>query len=390
MPSSTSSAAASAASRFSRSKSALTPGNPTAAGVDSVSVTAWAGASGQREVEVEPSIYAADFSRLGEQLGALVGGGRAGLPLRRRRRPLHPRDHHRPGRARVDRAARPRVGSDARLPSDGRAPGAPLRGVRRARAGTASRSTWRPVEDPAGRDRARARSSGSVSVSPCNPETAVEEAAGAAEGADLVLCMSIHPGYSGQAFMPEATERIERLRAGSSRRRCACRSTAASTRRRSARPGPPAPTCSSPAVRSSGTTIPRSRTESSSSRSQSRRCRAWLGDASRDCGVASTRVASRRGRRVCTLRELFDGDLAPRRAHDRGGGRPLPRLLEAPRRRTTRCSCCGSWRSSAGSRSGCKRCSAASPSTSRRDALRSTSRSACRARARSSWTASTS
>src|SRR5207248_470542 len=32
--------------------------------------------------------------------------------------------------------------------------------------------------------------------------------------ADLVLCMSIHPGYSGQKFMPDAVERIGRLRAG--------------------------------------------------------------------------------------------------------------------------------------------------------------------------------
>ena len=31
--------------------------------------------------------------------------------------------------------------------------------------------------------------------------------------ADIVLCMSIHPGYSGQEFMPEAIERIERTRA---------------------------------------------------------------------------------------------------------------------------------------------------------------------------------
>jgi len=45
-----------------------------------------------------------------------------------------------------------------------------------------------------------------------NPETSVEEAAAAADGADLVLCMSIHPGYSGQEFMPEAFGRIERLR----------------------------------------------------------------------------------------------------------------------------------------------------------------------------------
>ena len=34
----------------------------------------------------------------------------------------------------------------------------------------------------------------------------------AADGVDLVLCMSIHPGYSGQAFMPDAFERIARLR----------------------------------------------------------------------------------------------------------------------------------------------------------------------------------
>src|SRR5205814_2110644 len=31
--------------------------------------------------------------------------------------------------------------------------------------------------------------------------------------ADIVLCMSIHPGYSGQEFMPEAVDRIARLRA---------------------------------------------------------------------------------------------------------------------------------------------------------------------------------
>jgi ribulose-phosphate 3-epimerase len=47
-----------------------------------------------------------------------------------------------------------------------------------------------------------------------NPETAVEQAASAAVEAevDLVLCMSIHPGYSGQEFMPEALDRIRTLR----------------------------------------------------------------------------------------------------------------------------------------------------------------------------------
>jgi len=46
------------------------------------------------------------------------------------------------------------------------------------------------------------------------PGTAVEEVAEAAiaAGVDLVLCMSIEPGYSGQRFMPEAFTRLRRLR----------------------------------------------------------------------------------------------------------------------------------------------------------------------------------
>jgi ribulose-phosphate 3-epimerase len=44
------------------------------------------------------------------------------------------------------------------------------------------------------------------------PDTTPEDAAAAAEPFDLVLCMSIEPGYSGQPFMPEALPRIRRLR----------------------------------------------------------------------------------------------------------------------------------------------------------------------------------
>jgi ribulose-phosphate 3-epimerase len=46
-----------------------------------------------------------------------------------------------------------------------------------------------------------------------NPETEPEAVAAVVRSADVVLCMSIHPGYSGQEFMPEALERIARLRA---------------------------------------------------------------------------------------------------------------------------------------------------------------------------------
>jgi ribulose-phosphate 3-epimerase len=46
------------------------------------------------------------------------------------------------------------------------------------------------------------------------PKSVVEQVAEAAvaAGVDLVLCMSIEPGYSGQEFMPEAFGRLSRLR----------------------------------------------------------------------------------------------------------------------------------------------------------------------------------
>ena len=46
------------------------------------------------------------------------------------------------------------------------------------------------------------------------PETSAADAAHAAisSGVDMVLCMSIEPGYSGQEFMPEAFDRIRTVR----------------------------------------------------------------------------------------------------------------------------------------------------------------------------------
>jgi ribulose-phosphate 3-epimerase len=45
-----------------------------------------------------------------------------------------------------------------------------------------------------------------------NPETPVKTAVAASGLVDLVLCMSIHPGYSGQEFIPESLERLRLLR----------------------------------------------------------------------------------------------------------------------------------------------------------------------------------
>ena len=46
-----------------------------------------------------------------------------------------------------------------------------------------------------------------------NPETEPEQVAEVAAEADLVLCMAIHPGYSGQPFRPDTLHRVRRLRA---------------------------------------------------------------------------------------------------------------------------------------------------------------------------------
>ena len=69
------------------------------------------------------------------------------------------------------------------------------------------------TDNPAG-VAAVARDHGLAVAVAFNPGTTPAAAAefATAAGAELVLCMSIVPGYSGQAFMPDALERIAELR----------------------------------------------------------------------------------------------------------------------------------------------------------------------------------
>ena len=46
-----------------------------------------------------------------------------------------------------------------------------------------------------------------------NPETPVEALEPYLAEIDLALCMTVHPGFGGQAYRPESPERIRRLRA---------------------------------------------------------------------------------------------------------------------------------------------------------------------------------
>ena len=163
-----------------------------------------------RDVEVEPSIYAADFSRLGEQLGALVEAGARVFHFDVGDGHFIPEITIGPV---VLSSISPLVRAwgavlDCHLMIA--EPERQFEAVARA-GGDSVTFHVEACEDPA-RTIDHARSLGLGVGVAFNPETPVEEAALAAEGADLALCMSIHPGYSGQAFMAEAPSRIERLR----------------------------------------------------------------------------------------------------------------------------------------------------------------------------------
>jgi ribulose-phosphate 3-epimerase len=163
-----------------------------------------------RGVEVEPSLYAADFARLGEEIEELldagarvfhydIGDGHFVEPITIGPIVLES----------IADLVHSRGGVlDCHLMVDN-----PKRHIPQvARAGGDSVTFHAEVADDPGSliELARRHDLG-VGVA-FKPATAVEDAAQAAEGADIALCMSIEPGYSGQAFMPEALDRIARLR----------------------------------------------------------------------------------------------------------------------------------------------------------------------------------
>ncbi len=163
-----------------------------------------------RGVEIEPSIYAADFSRLGEQLTALLDAGARIFQF-------DVGDGHFVDEITIGPIVLRSIADlvhdrggvfDCHLMVD-----QPDRQLELVKAAGGDSVTFH-VEaegDPA-RTIARARDLGLGVGVALNPGTPVEQAVVAAEGADLVLCMSIHPGLSGQALMPEALARIAELR----------------------------------------------------------------------------------------------------------------------------------------------------------------------------------
>jgi ribulose-phosphate 3-epimerase len=163
-----------------------------------------------RTVEIEPSLYAADFARLGEQIETLlragarifhfdVGDGHFVPPITIGPivlASISPLVHRLGGRL------------DCHLMVE--QPERHFEAVAAA-GGDSVTFHYEAVEDPGAVARKAREHELEVGLA-FNPETEPEAAAEVAGPFDLVLCMSINPGYSGQAFMPATIGRVARLR----------------------------------------------------------------------------------------------------------------------------------------------------------------------------------
>jgi len=163
-----------------------------------------------RTVEVEPSLYAADFANLGEQVLALleagtrifhfdVGDGHFVEPITIGPvvlQSIAPLVHEHGGRLDVHLMV---TEPDKHIPQI-------------ARSGGDSVTFHLEADGDPRTTIALAREHGLGVGIAFKPATPVVAAASAAQDADLCLCMSIEPGYSGQEFMPEALGRLRELR----------------------------------------------------------------------------------------------------------------------------------------------------------------------------------
>jgi ribulose-phosphate 3-epimerase len=162
-----------------------------------------------RTAEVEPSLYGADFARLGAQLGELlragcrvfhfdVGDGHFVEPITMGPIVLESISPiiHRDGGA-----------IDVHLMVE--SPAKYFEPV--ATAGGDSVTFHYEAVDNVPATIRDAREHGLQVGVAFNPESEPEDVAAVSGDADLVLCMAIHPGYSGQRFRDETYDRVRRL-----------------------------------------------------------------------------------------------------------------------------------------------------------------------------------
>ena len=157
---------------------------------------------------ISPSILAADFARLGEEARAVQAAGADWLHLDVMDGHFVPNITIGPE---VVKAIRPHVS----IPLDVHLMIAPADPYLEAfRAAGADIISLHPEAGPhLDRSLRRIRELGAKAGVVLNPSTPVEAVEWVLDDVDLILVMSVNPGFGGQVFMPAQLAKIERLRA---------------------------------------------------------------------------------------------------------------------------------------------------------------------------------
>jgi ribulose-phosphate 3-epimerase len=161
----------------------------------------------QRNIDIAPSILSADFSCLGDQIQAVERGG-AGI--------LHVdvMDGHFVPNITVGLPVVKSLAGFTRLPIDAHLmitqPG--VYAAQFVEAGAQMVSVHVEADPHLHRTAMSIRNAGALAGVVLNPSTPVVAVEEALQFVDYVLVMSVNPGFGGQKFIPQAIEKVKRLR----------------------------------------------------------------------------------------------------------------------------------------------------------------------------------
>ncbi|MBM4113568.1 MAG: ribulose-phosphate 3-epimerase [Phycisphaerae bacterium] len=165
---------------------------------------------------VAASILSADFSRLGDECRAVIAAGADAIHVDVMDGHFVPNLSMGPAVCAAVRRAVPGAMIDVHLMVE-----QPSRFLEPfAKAGADHCTVHREVEEDLPALLAQGHSLGMSMGVAINPDTPATALASIAEPCELMLVMSVHPGYSGQAFIPAVLDKVRSLRArfGASRR----------------------------------------------------------------------------------------------------------------------------------------------------------------------------
>ena len=156
-----------------------------------------------RTCEIAPSILSADFARLGDEVRAVIEAGADLHPFRRDGQSLRSESDHRPAGVRCAEALCER--SDRRAP-DGHAGRSLVLAF--AEAGASIISFHPEATDHVDRTIGLIHERGCKAGLVFNPATPLDWLDHVLDKLDLVLIMSVNPGFGGQSFIAEALHKL--------------------------------------------------------------------------------------------------------------------------------------------------------------------------------------